>query len=132
MADSTFQCTVITPEEEVFDGRVEAVVMPAHDGEIGILRDRAPLMCKLGPGRMRVRHEGSEESWYIDAGFAQVLDNRVTVLTQKAMRPDSIDRTAAEAMLAEARQMKPTDEVAARRKAQLEARARAQLRIGIG
>ena len=55
MAEQTFQCRVITPEAQVYDGQVEAVVIPAHDGEIGILFNRAPLLCKLGPGRMRVR-----------------------------------------------------------------------------
>ena len=41
-------CSVITPEAQVFDGAAESVVVPAHDGEIGILFNRAPLLAKLG------------------------------------------------------------------------------------
>lgn len=127
---STLRCSLITPEAQAFDGPVESVVIPAHDGEIGILPDRAPLLCKLGSGRMRVKLPGgAEESWFIDGGFAQVLENRVIVLTQKAIKPGQIDRSRAAAQLAEARAMKPTDETAARRKAQMETSARAQLRV---
>jgi F-type H+-transporting ATPase subunit epsilon len=129
MASKTLQCSVITPEAAVYDGPADAVVVPAHDGEIGILPDRAPLLCKLGAGRLRVRIGNSEESWFVDGGFAQVLDNVVTVLTQRSIRPHEIDRAEAEAMLAEAQKMKTDDDVSARRKAEAEASARARLRI---
>jgi len=132
MPDETFQCTVITPEARVYDGQVEFVVIPAHDGEIGILHNRGALLCKLGPGRMRVRSEGGEESWFVDGGFAQVLDNQVTVLTQRALRPDQIDRSQAQSLLAEARRIRVVDDVSDHRQAQLEARARAQLRMARG
>jgi len=132
MANQAFQCTVITPEASVFEGEVEFAVIPAHDGEIGILRNRAPLLCRLGAGQMRVRIEGVEERWFVDAGFAQVLDNKVVVLTQKALRPDQIDRSKAEALLAEAHAMEVVDEISERRKTQAEASARAQLRMAAG
>jgi F-type H+-transporting ATPase subunit epsilon len=129
----TLRCSVITPEAQVYEGSAEFVVLPAHDGEIGILPDRAPLLCKLGAGRLRLRAPGGvEESWFIDGGFAQVLENRVVVLTQKAVDPGQIDRARAQAQLAEARAMRADDEVAARRKVAAEASARAQLRIAQG
>ena len=129
MATRTLECSVITPEGRVFEGHVDSVVIPAHDGEIGILPDRAPLLCRLGAGRLRVSGQSKEQSWFIAAGFAQVLENQVTVLTQQAIDPDQIDRAQAEAQLAEARKMKVTDPVSDRRKARAEASARAQLRM---
>ena len=96
---------------------------------VGILHNRAPLVCKLGAGRMRVRHDDREDAWFIDAGFCQVLDNRVTVLTQLALKPDQIDRTEAQAMLNDARRMPVTDDVSARRKDRTLASARARLRM---
>lgn len=128
--EDTIACTVITPEAKIYEGKVAGVILPAHDGEIGVLKNRAPLLCKLGPGRLRLRTEGAEQTWYIDAGFAQVAGNEVTVLTQKAMRPEEIKREEAEALLAEARGIVPKDEILAERRSQMEARARAQLRIG--
>ena len=132
MPGKTFQCTVTTPEAQVYDGQVESVVIPAHDGELGILHNHAPLLCKLGPGPMRVRRDGMEKSWYVDGGFAQVLENRVTVLTPSALRPGQIARAQAQAELAEARQMKVTDELSERRRAEMVARAQARLRIAAG
>lgn len=129
--DKTLKCTVITPEAQVYDGPVESVIVPAHDGELGVLLDRAPLMCKLGPGRMRITKAAGEtpESWYVDGGFAQVAGNQIIVLTPRAMRPNEIDRVAAQNLLEESRHITPSDDVSERRKIQLEQRARAQLRI---
>ena len=51
---SSFQTSVITPEGTVFEGPAEFVAIPAIDGELGILHNRAPLLAKLGAGRLRV------------------------------------------------------------------------------
>lgn len=127
--ESKLTCSVITPEAQVFDGPAESVVIPAHDGEIGILPNRAPLLARLGSGPMRlITSGGGRESWFIDGGFAQVVDNRVIVLTQRAMHPDQIDRGRAAEQLAAARAMSAHDDMAFKRKAAAEASARAQLR----
>ncbi len=129
MAEKTLQCSVITPEAQAFEGEVDSVVLPAHDGEIGILFNRAPLLCRLGAGSLRARHGMEEMTWFIDGGFAQVIDNRVTVLTKTAVPSEEINRADAEARLAEALEMPATDEITSRRKAQAVACARAQLRM---
>jgi len=123
-------CSVITPEQKVFEAEATAVVMPAHDGKVGILRGRAPLLCELGTGTLRVDavNQGERE-FYVDGGFAQVLENRVTILTERAIAAENISRADAEKALAEARQMKNfgVEEVQARKKAM--DRARAQLHL---
>ncbi|MDM8008927.1 MAG: ATP synthase F1 subunit epsilon [Phycisphaerae bacterium] len=131
MADKTFKCSVITPEAQVFDGNVESVVLPVHDGEIGILFNRAPLLCKLGAGSLRLRKGNEETTWFVDGGFAQVIENQVTVLTQKALRPEEISAADAQARLEEARKMPAGDELAARRKDRAVASARAQIRMAL-
>ena len=50
----SFQCTVVTPEQQVLDETVTQAILPAHDGQIGILTDRAPLLVKLGVGPLRL------------------------------------------------------------------------------
>lgn len=76
---------VITPERQVLAESAEAVVIPAHDGEIGVLWDRAPLVCELGIGQLRYTKAGRTVRLFIDGGFAQVLNNHVTVLTGRAL-----------------------------------------------
>lgn len=75
---------VISPEKTIFDGEAEAVVAPAWDGEIGILRGHAPLMAVLGSGELRVTSGGAVERFHVDGGFIQVTRNVVTVLSEKA------------------------------------------------
>lgn len=131
MATKALHCSVITPEQQVYEGDVDMVVIPAHDGEIGILVDRAPLLCKLGAGQMRVRHGTDEQRWFIDTGFAQVIDNTVIVLTQEAIPTSDLTRAEAEKRLAEAREIQATDDISARRREQAESSARAQMRLAM-
>jgi F-type H+-transporting ATPase subunit epsilon len=125
----TFQCSLITPEGSVYDGPADLLVIPAFDGELGVLRDRAPLLARLGAGRLRIRNDNQQREWFVDGGFAQVLDNKATVLTQRAMEPDKIDREKARAQLTHARETKAVGDEEIARKSAIEASARAQLRI---
>ncbi len=84
MADRPLSLVVISPESLVFEGEVESVVAPAWDGEIGILRGHAPLLSLLGSGDLRVTHGGSTERFHVEGGFLQVIDNVVTVLSERA------------------------------------------------
>lgn len=81
---------VVTPERQVLEDTCTEVVIPAHDGELGILYNRAPLMCELGIGQLRYRKGGEVRRAFIDRGFAQVVDNRVTVLTNRALRAEEV------------------------------------------
>lgn len=125
----SFHCSVITPEGTVYDGPADFVTIPAFDGELGILHDRAPLLAKLGAGRLRVRIGVEEHEWFIAGGFAQVLENDATVLTAKAIPPEKIDRAGAEAALGDARRLPVPDEPAYEQKLAAQESARAQLRI---
>ena len=75
---------VISPEQTVFEGRADAVVAPAWDGEVGILRGHAPLMAVLGTGEIRITRAGTVERFNVEGGFLQVVDNVVTVLSERA------------------------------------------------
>lgn len=75
--------SVISPEKVLFDGEASAVVVPAFDGEVGILEGHAPLMTLLGKGVLRL-DGGSAKNFEIEGGFLQVVDNVVRVVTEKA------------------------------------------------
>jgi F-type H+-transporting ATPase subunit epsilon len=99
----TFHCSVITPERAVLETEATFVAFPAHDGEVGVLRNRAPLLYKLGAGELRVETPEGPHRLFVDGGFAQMVENRLTILTEQAKRVEEIDRAAAERALAEAR-----------------------------
>ncbi|MEM6794234.1 MAG: ATP synthase F1 subunit epsilon [Acidobacteriota bacterium] len=114
MATQTFSCSIVTPERSVLEADdATFVAIPAHDGEIGILKGRSPLLCQLGIGTLRVERDGEVESFYVDRGFAQMVDNKLTVLTEQAKRAGEIDRQqAAEALVsAEAMPFKGSEEM---------------------
>jgi F-type H+-transporting ATPase subunit epsilon len=87
-------CVVVTPEATALEQAVDFVALPLEDGEIGIARDHSPLIGRLGFGEMRLRVGGDVQRFYVDGGFAQVVENRVTVLTNRAVPADEIDDAA--------------------------------------
>ena len=100
---ATLQCTVVTPERAILDQAAESVVVPAHDGEIGILPGHARILAKLGVGVLRVTSGGQTRRMFIEGGFVQVSGNRVTVLTDTATELDRLDLAAAEVRVDELR-----------------------------
>lgn len=81
---SRLTVALITPGATIYEGEADMVVVPAWDGEVGFLRDHAPMMALLGEGSMRVTLEGKERRFHLAGGFVQVADNVVSVLTERA------------------------------------------------
>jgi F-type H+-transporting ATPase subunit epsilon len=75
---------VMSPERTIYQGAADSVVAPAWDGQLGILRGHAPLMALLGAGELRVGRGGQTERFRVEGGFLQVVDNTVTVLSERA------------------------------------------------
>jgi F-type H+-transporting ATPase subunit epsilon len=75
--------SVISPESVLFEGETDSVVVPAYDGEVGILTGHAPLMALLGNGELRIG-TGSGRRFKVNGGFLQVLNNDVRIVTEKA------------------------------------------------
>src|SRR5262249_42076017 len=124
------QCVVVTPERTLFDEVVEFVALPLHDGELGILPGRAPLIGRLGYGELRTRVHGATKRYFVDGGFAQVRDNVVTVLTNRAIPASQLDSTAAAKELEMAQARRATTDFELAEKSKAIARARAQIHIG--
>jgi F-type H+-transporting ATPase subunit epsilon len=94
--NGSLHCLVVTPEATVIDTPAEFVALPLFDGEAGIAPGRSPLIGRLGYGELRIRRAGGEVlRMYVDGGFAQVVGNVVSVLTNRAIPATSIDATAA-------------------------------------
>jgi F-type H+-transporting ATPase subunit epsilon len=107
---ATIDCTLTTPERKVFEGAVRSVVVPAEDGELGILPRHAPLVASLGTGVLRLEpasEPGAKRTYFVDGGFVQVLGDQVTVLAQVAVLASEIDRAREEAAVDEIRAAKP-------------------------
>jgi len=106
-----FQCVIVTPEAQVFDQQVTQAIVPAHDGLVGILTDRAPLLVKLGIGALQLdASQGGRKTLFVSGGIAQMKDNKLTIVTDEALEPSEIDAETARAELAEATAQVTTDQ----------------------
>lgn len=106
----SFQCTIVTPDQQLLDQTVTQAILPAHDGQIGILTSRAPLLVKLGLGKLQIDLAGGRRQTYlVDGGIAQMKDNRLTVLTAAAWSPADLDAATARAEYDQVASSQPTD-----------------------
>lgn len=90
---------IVTPEREVYSEKVDSVVLPTREGEIGVLPGHIPLLTLLDAGELEVTPVGGRAAEYlaVDRGFAQVQADQITVLTEAAIEIDHIDLAEVEA-----------------------------------
>jgi F-type H+-transporting ATPase subunit epsilon len=98
MADlpTKINLTVVTRERKIIDVQVDEVVLPATDGEIGVLPGHTPLLATLKIGPLRYRTGNTIHRLVISWGFAEVLPDRVIVLAERGVLPTEVDRATAE------------------------------------
>nr|UPY84269.1 CF1 subunit epsilon [Gephyrocapsa oceanica] len=90
---------VITPDRIVWDANAEELILPSSTGQLGILTDHAPLLTALDIGVMRLKTGGNWISFVLMEGFAEVEDNKITILCNGAEEGTSIDASTAQAAL---------------------------------
>jgi F-type H+-transporting ATPase subunit epsilon len=125
------QLKIVTPEKEVFNSEVEMVTVPSAEGELGILPHHISLMAKLIPGELQIKHGSKTDVMATGAGFLQVADNIVTILTDLAVDAKDIDEKVVEAARERAQkalEQTQSDEEYAETKIMLE-KSLAQLKI---
>jgi F-type H+-transporting ATPase subunit epsilon len=140
MAEKTIHCRLITPEAQLTDDEITYASIPAWDGLFGVLPGRAPLVAKLGMGALRLDFarqsggEGGTRAFLVEDGFVQIVNDKLTSLTKRAIPAESINETDAQAEFAEA-EARRVPSNAEDRQARLETlyrdRDRARLKIRI-
>ena len=95
MADS-ISLKVVTPVRLVLEEQVDELTAPGPLGQLGILPDHAALMTTLETGQLSYRKSGATAVVTVAGGYAEVLDNVVTVLANAAEFPHEIDTARAE------------------------------------
>ena len=93
--------SIIAPDRTVWDSNAEEVILPSSTGQLGILRDHAPLLTALDIGVMRVRTDKEWTPIVLMGGFAEVENNELTILVNGAEEASSIDKEEAQKELEE-------------------------------
>ena len=89
----TFGLKIIASDKVFYEGRCRKLVIPAPDGEKGILPNHENMVIAIAVGTAKVQLAGEEE-WKdlaVGTGFAEIVNNRVTLLVDTAERPEDID-----------------------------------------
>ncbi|MBU6409636.1 MAG: F0F1 ATP synthase subunit epsilon [Verrucomicrobia bacterium] len=92
----TLKLEIVTPSAKIFDDDVEMVTLTGISGEMGILPRHMPLMTQLVAGEINVRKANDNIFLAVGDGFVQVTGDRVSILTDMAIRAENIDEAAAE------------------------------------
>jgi F-type H+-transporting ATPase subunit epsilon len=96
---STLRLEIVTPEAKTFSDDVDSVVIPGAEGEFGVLPQHVALMTEIVPGELRIMKGGEETRLAVGAGFVEVTQESVSVLTDMAVLEQVIDEAAAEAAM---------------------------------
>lgn len=100
-----FRIVLMTPKAKLLEARVGLVVLPAHDGQIGIMRNHCPMLTELGFGIMQVRDvaDRPDAFFIIEGGFMRVGENHVTVLSYDVTTFEGLEKQEIDKMIADAR-----------------------------
>lgn len=94
---NTIHVSVVSAEEEIFDGEAEFVALPGETGELGIYPLHTPLITRIRPGAVRIKmpDQGEEELVFVAGGLLEVQPDEVTVLAETAIRGHDLDEAKA-------------------------------------
>jgi len=101
---SELQCIVVTPEKTVLSAEAHFIAMPLFDGEIGVAPGHSPMIGRLGCGELRLDTGEGIDRYYVEGGFVEVLGDKISVLTNRALPASEVDETAAQEALEAARE----------------------------
>lgn len=82
---------IISPEKVVFKDEVDEIVVPTITGEIAILPNHAELLTRINPGELIIKKTGKDHSFAITGGFLEIINNRVSILADYAVRAEDIE-----------------------------------------
>lgn len=92
-----FHLEVVTPDRQFYIGDADSLVLPAIDGYMGVEAGHEPVVTAVVPGELKYRSEGAWTHAVVSQGLAEIMPDRVMVLTTSAERAEEIDWKRAEA-----------------------------------
>ena len=98
MAEMSFKLNIIEPDGVFYEGEIDMLEFNTTEGEIGVLPGHIPMTVIIKPGIVTIYETGKDEKKAaVHAGFAEILQDKVTILAEIAEWPEEIDTERAEA-----------------------------------
>jgi len=107
-----FNIEIVNPEKSFLSKEnVSEVVIPAFEGEIGILKDHIPIISFLKPGIIKVFTGTEEENYYVEDGIVEFKNNSLSILTSSIFNLKDIDKKYINNSISEAEKELSKDEI---------------------
>ena len=87
----TLYLEIVTPEKVLVSQEADMVIAPGSEGEFGVLPEHINFLTGIIPGEVRFDYNKKREYLSVSSGFAEVSDNRVSILAQSAEKAGDID-----------------------------------------
>jgi F-type H+-transporting ATPase subunit epsilon len=94
-------CSILTPDKQLYEGQVHFAVVQAFDGEIGFLFNHAPFVSELGIGEVRLRTADQTEYFVVEGGFVEIKENELVLLAESAFKKHELVKDSIEKRMAE-------------------------------
>jgi F-type H+-transporting ATPase subunit epsilon len=107
-----FKIEIVNPEKSFLTKEdVTEVVVPAFEGEMGILKDHISIISFLKPGIIKVFSKSGEENYYVEDGILEFIDNNLSVLTSSIFNIKDINKTKISELLKQAEENLTNSEI---------------------
>ena len=98
-----FKVEIVNPERSfLVKEDVSEVVVPAFEGEMGILKDHISIISFLKPGIIKILSKSGDENFYVEDGIVEFKNNNLSILTSSIFNLNDFDKTKQKEMLKQA------------------------------
>ena len=112
MMSEEFKVEIVNPEKSFLSKEdVTEVVVPAFEGEMGILKDHISIISFLKPGIIKIQTKSSEEKYYVEDGIVEFKNNNLSILTSSIFNLRDIQKDKLQELLKNAQEEASKTEV---------------------
>ena len=107
-----FKVEIVNPEQSfLLKDDVTEVVVPAFEGEMGILKDHISIISFLKPGVIKILSKSGEENYYVEDGIIEFKNNNLSVLTSSIFNIKNVDKDKINELLKQAEENLKNNEI---------------------
>ena len=107
-----FKVEIVNPEKSFLTKEdVTEVVVPAFEGEMGILKDHISIISFLKPGIIKILSKTGDENYYVEDGIIEFKNNNLSILTSSILNLSDIDKSKQQDLISSAEEQSKSEEI---------------------
>ena len=107
-----FKVEIVNPEKSfLVKEDVSEVIVPAYEGEMGILKDHISIISFLKPGIIKILSKSGDENYYVEDGIVEFKNNNLSILTSSILNISEVDKSKQQNLLKQAEEESSKEEI---------------------